>query len=79
MCEVITCALNAAGESDALQPGRRLLAAAYALYSSATMVVLSLGAGAHGFTLDAQRGEFMLTHPDIRVPARGALTQVPDP
>ena len=61
-----------AGEREALQPGRQLVAAAYALYSSATMVVLSLGAGAHGFTLDAARGEFVLTHPRIRVPARGA-------
>ena len=47
------------------------MAAAYALYSSATMVVLSLGAGAHGFTLDAARGEFVLTHPRLRIPARG--------
>lgn len=47
------------------------MAAAYALYSSATMVVLSLGTGAHGFTLDAARGEFVLTHPWLRVLARG--------
>ena len=67
------CWHSGAGESDALQPGRRLLAAAYTLYSSATMVVLSLGAGTHGFTLDAQRSEFVLTHPDIRIPARGAI------
>ena len=60
------------GAHGALQPGRQLVAAAYALYSSATMVVLSLGTGAHGFTLDAARGEFVLTHPGIRVPARGA-------
>lgn len=67
------CWHSGAGESDALQPGSRLLAAAYALYSSATMVVLSLGAGTHGFTLDAQRSEFVLTHPNIRIPARGAI------
>ena len=56
---------------DALQPGTRLIAAAYALYSSATMLVLSVGSGVHGFTLDTAVGEFVLTHPNISIPARG--------
>lgn len=37
---------------DALQPGRSIVAAGYALYGSATMVVLSVGSGVHGFMLD---------------------------
>ena len=41
-----------AGLRDALQPGRNLVAAGYALYGSATMVVLSTGNGVNGFMLD---------------------------
>ena len=51
--------------------GRDLIAAGYALYSSATMLVLSWGSGVHGFTLDSGVGEFVLTHPAMRIPARG--------
>ena len=54
-----------------LQPGRELVAAGYALYSSAVMLVLSWGEGVHGFTLDTGSGEFVWTHPDIQVPDRG--------
>ena len=56
-----------------LQPGGKLVAAGYALYSSAVMLVLSWGAAVHGFTLDSSLGEFVLTHPNIRVPDRGDL------
>ncbi|MCL2345402.1 MAG: class 1 fructose-bisphosphatase [Desulfobulbus sp.] len=54
--------------ADFLQPGDRQLAAGYAIYGPATMLVLSLGSGTHGFTLDRENGNFILTHPDIRVP-----------
>ena len=37
---------------DALQPGRNFVAAGYALYGSATSVVLSTGNGVNAFTLD---------------------------
>ena len=40
---------------DALQPGRQLVAAGYALYGSATMLVLSTGNGVNGFMLDPVR------------------------
>ena len=39
-------------QSDALVTGRNIVAAGYALYGSATMVVLSIGKGVHGFLLD---------------------------
>ena len=35
-----------------LQPGRNMVAAGYAVYGSATMIVLSTGRGVNGFTLD---------------------------
>ena len=37
---------------DALQSGRNCVAAGYALYGSATMVVLSVGTGVNSFMLD---------------------------
>jgi fructose-1,6-bisphosphatase I len=53
---------------DCLQPGSRQLAAGYVVYGSSTMLVYSSGAGVHGFTLDPGIGEFLLSHPDIRIP-----------
>jgi len=58
--------------SSFLQPGSRQVCAGYALYGATTMIVLSLGRGTHGFTLDRAIGEFILTHPDLRVPERAS-------
>ncbi len=55
-------------EADFLQPGTAQVAAGYAIYGPSTMLVLTVGSGVHGFTLDPVMGEFMLTHPDLRVP-----------
>ena len=52
---------------DFLQPGAQQVAAGYAIYGPATMLVLSVGSGVAGFTLDQSIGEFKLTHPDLRV------------
>ncbi|GAQ82255.1 Fructose-1,6-bisphosphatase [Klebsormidium nitens] len=65
-------------QEQALQPGRDLLAAGYALYSSATMLVISVGHGAHGFTLNRRLGEWVLTHPDMKVPRRGQIYSLND-
>jgi fructose-1,6-bisphosphatase I/sedoheptulose-1,7-bisphosphatase len=56
-------------EQDFLQPGAEQVAAGYVIYGPATMLVLSVGNGVHGFTLDPNLGEFMLTHPALTVPA----------
>ena len=56
-------------EADFLQPGATQVAAGYALYGPTTMLVLTVGNGAAGFTLDPNLGEFMLTHPKLQVPA----------
>jgi len=56
-------------EADFLQSGATQVAAGYAIYGPATMLVLTVGDGVVGFTLDHNLGEFKLTHPDIRVPA----------
>jgi fructose-1,6-bisphosphatase I len=54
--------------ANTLQPGTNLVAAAYCLYSSSTFLVLTLGAGTYGFTLDETIGEFVLSHPNIKIP-----------
>ncbi len=56
-------------EADFLQPGAAQVAAGYALYGPTTMLVLTVGNGVAGFTLDPMLGEFMLTHPGLKVPA----------
>jgi fructose-1,6-bisphosphatase I len=56
---------------NSLQTGTRLVAAAYVLYSSATILCISFGAGTHAFTLDHSIGEFILTHPSMQIPSRG--------
>ncbi|HKJ08249.1 MAG TPA: class 1 fructose-bisphosphatase [Gammaproteobacteria bacterium] len=54
---------------DFLQPGTRQVAAGYAIYGPASMLVLTTGHGVNGFTLDRNIGEFILTHPDMQIPA----------
>jgi fructose-1,6-bisphosphatase I len=55
---------------DCLQTGRELVAAGYIVYGSSTMLVYSTGQGVHGFTLDPSVGEFLLSHPNIRIPEK---------
>ncbi|GMR33412.1 hypothetical protein PMAYCL1PPCAC_03607, partial [Pristionchus mayeri] len=62
--------------SDVLRPGREMVAAGYALYGSACMVVLSTGDGVNGFTLDPSIGEFILTHPDMKCKPRGSIYSI---
>jgi len=54
--------------SDYLQPGVQQVAAGYAIYGPATMLVITVGKGTHGFTLDREIGNFILTHPDLQIP-----------
>ncbi|MGB4924442.1 MAG: class 1 fructose-bisphosphatase, partial [Candidatus Nitrotoga sp.] len=54
---------------DFLQPGTKQVCAGYALYGPSTMLVLTTGNGVNGFTLNNDIGEFMLTHPNMTIPA----------
>ena len=53
---------------DFLQPGTRQVCAGYAIYGPSTMLVITVGTGVHGFTLEPQLGEFILTHPGLKIP-----------
>ncbi|GLJ21488.1 hypothetical protein SUGI_0396790 [Cryptomeria japonica] len=55
------------------QPGSNLQAAGYCMYSSSVIMVLSVGKGVYGFTLDPMYGEFVLTHQDIKIPKKGKI------
>jgi len=59
-----------------LQPGSNLVASGYCLYSSSTFFCLTLGAGVNIFTLDPNIGEFILTHPNVKIPQRGNIYSV---
>jgi len=58
---------------DVLRPGSEMVAAGYTMYGSSANLVLSTGSGVNGYTLDAALGEFILTHPDIKIPSRGKI------
>jgi fructose-1,6-bisphosphatase I/sedoheptulose-1,7-bisphosphatase len=51
-----------------LQPGAQQVCAGYALYGPSTQLVLTVLRGVHLFTLDPAVGEFVLTHPGLRIP-----------
>jgi fructose-1,6-bisphosphatase len=53
--------------ADFLQPGTAQVCAGYALYGPAAMIVLTLGTGVHGFTLDPDIGAYILTHPNLSI------------
>lgn len=52
------------------------VAAGYFLYGPSTMLVFSTGHGVHGFTLDPSVGEFLLSHPNMQIPTKGAMYSV---
>jgi fructose-1,6-bisphosphatase I len=68
---------NKAGTiEDCLQSGYKQVCAGYVVYGSSTMLVYTTGNGVHGFTLDPSFGEFVLSHPNIRIPKRANIYSV---
>ena len=63
---------------DLLQPGYKQVAAGYVLYGASTMLVYTTGHGVHGFTLDPSIGEYLLSHPDMKIPEHGRYLSVND-
>lgn len=62
--------------NEFLQKGSEQVAAGYFLYGTSTMMVFTTGKGVHGFTLDPTVGEFLLSHPHMRIPERGKIYSV---
>lgn len=65
-----------ATESDVLQEGRTQIGAGYVVYGSSTMLVYTTGEAVYGFTLDPSLGEFLLSHPGIKIPERGRIYSI---
>ncbi len=55
-------------ENDFLQPGTQQLAAGYAIYGPSTQLILTVGKGVHGFTLDRESGTFIQSTAFMKVP-----------
>ncbi|WP_461209375.1 class 1 fructose-bisphosphatase [Desulfocurvus sp. DL9XJH121] len=72
--------MKKSGESpsldEVLQCCDKQVAAGYFIYGSSTMMVFTTGQGVHGFTLDPSVGEFLLSHPDMKIPEQGRIYSV---
>ena len=55
-------------EKDFLQPGTKQVAAGYAVYGPQTMLVLTIGQGTVGFTLDREMGSWVMTQEKYEIP-----------
>lgn len=64
-------------KEDILKPGTELLAAGFTMYgASAQLVITMRDSTVNGFTLDNGVGEFILTHPDMRLPKSRTIYSV---
>ncbi len=61
---------------DLVCKGTEQVAAGYLLYGASTMLVYTIGQGVHGFTLEPGIGEYLLSHEQIHIPARGKIYAV---
>jgi fructose-1,6-bisphosphatase I len=68
---VLRCPKNVdvADEKCFMQPGRKQVAAGFAVYGPTTLLVITVGDGTYEFTLDRESFSFALTHEKIRIPA----------
>lgn len=61
---------------NVLRPGNELICGGYTLYGGATILVLTTGVGVNGFQLDPTLGDFILTHPNLKIPKEGTIYSV---
>jgi fructose-1,6-bisphosphatase I len=63
-------------DEDILQAGTEQVAAGYILYGSSTMLVYTTGHGVNGFTYEPTLGEYVLSHPGMRIPDDGKIYSI---
>lgn len=64
-------------KADILKPGTELLASGFTMYGASSQLVITMkNSTVNGFTLDQGIGEFILTHPDMRLPKSRAIYSV---
>ena len=62
---------------DILLPGTELVASGFTMYgASAQLVVTMKGGSVNGFTLENSLGEFILTHPNMKLPTKRSIYSV---
>ncbi len=59
-----------------MKPGREQVAAGYVIYGPSTMLVMSLGRGVFAFTLDPESGNYLLSHPEVKMPEKGKIYSI---
>jgi len=61
-------------KEDLLKPGTELVAAGFTMYGASAQLVMTMRGGeVNGFTMDNALGEFILTHPNMRIPKKRAI------
>lgn len=61
--------VDTARKEHILKAGTELVAAGFTMYGASAQLVMTIkGSTVNGFTLDNGIGEFILTHPDMRIP-----------
>jgi fructose-1,6-bisphosphatase len=64
-------------EKDLLRPGTEMVASGFTMYGASAMLVITMKGGqVNGFTLDNALGEFILSHPNMRIPRKRAIYSV---
>lgn len=63
--------------ADLLRPGTDLVASGFTMYGASSQLVMTMkGGSVNGFTMDSALGEFILTHPDLKMPKKRAIYSV---
>jgi len=61
-------------KEDLLRPGSDLVAAGFTMYGASAQLVLTMKNGpVNGFTMDNALGEFILTHPNMKMPKKRSI------
>ncbi|RAK97616.1 fructose 1,6-bisphosphate 1-phosphatase [Aspergillus ibericus CBS 121593] len=70
-------AQNKVTAKDLLRPGTEMVASGFTMYgASAQLVITMRNGGVNGFTMENSLGEFILTHPNMQLPAKRAIYSV---
>ncbi|CCG81797.1 Fructose-1,6-bisphosphatase [Taphrina deformans PYCC 5710] len=62
--------------SDVLRSGTEMIVAGYCMYAASANLIITTGKGLNGFTLDSALGEFILTHPNMKIPKSRSIYSV---
>ena len=62
---------------DILRPGTEMIAAGFTMYGASAQLVITMKNGnVNGFTMENSLGEFILTHPNMQMPAKKGIYSV---